>query len=516
MRNEHAGHDAHTPEVKGRDGGAKDHGGLDHGLPAPPARAALPEPGVGQLRRDAGATDPTTRDHAAMEHGATGHRAMEHGVAPLWTYYANLALGIWLLTGPAAFGYGSQAMVWSDLVSGALVVVLGTLALRPRCNTLARWALSFVGMWLLIAPLVFWERNPAAYASNTLVGTFVITFAILLSMPSKAHHEAMMQPGPEVPPGWSYNPSTWWQRAPIIALAFVGFFISRYLAAYQLGHIPTVWDPVFPDGTQRVLESDVSRAWPISDAGLGAVAYLIEVLMGFMGGKTRWRTMPWMVTFFGILVIPLGVTSIVLIIMQPLMVGAWCFLCLISALAMLLMVPLAVDEVVAMAQFMLQSRREGQPFWRTFWVGGTLRDVPAHENPREPHPGTPVRQQLAAMAWGVNVPWPLLVSALLGAWLMAAPSVFGLPLQAPASSSDQLVGALVVTIAVIAMGEVIRPVRFVNVLLGAWLLAAPWLLSGATPALTISDLAVGVALIGLSLSRGPVREQYGAWDRRIL
>jgi hypothetical protein len=27
--------------------------------------------------------------------------------------------------------------------------------------------------------------------------------------------------------------------------------------------------------------------------------------MGLMGSPARWRTMPWMVTFFGILVIPL-------------------------------------------------------------------------------------------------------------------------------------------------------------------------------------------------------------------
>ena len=33
---------------------------------------------------------------------------------------------------------------------------------------------------------------------------------------------------------------------------------------------------------------------------------------------------------------------------------------------------LAGDDVVAMSQFLLGARREGQPFWRTFWVGGTL------------------------------------------------------------------------------------------------------------------------------------------------
>lgn len=51
----------------------------------------------------------------------------------------------------------------------------------------------------------------------------------------------------------------------------------------------------------------MSHSLPVSDAGLGSLAYTIEFLMGYMGATSRWRTMPWMVTIFGILVIPLGV-----------------------------------------------------------------------------------------------------------------------------------------------------------------------------------------------------------------
>jgi hypothetical protein len=55
-----------------------------------------------------------------------------------------------------------------------------------------------------------------------------------------------------------------------------------------------------------------------------------------------------MVTFF-ILVVPLGGVSIFFIIIQPIMIGTYCTLCLIAALAMLIMIPLTLDEVVAMA-----------------------------------------------------------------------------------------------------------------------------------------------------------------------
>jgi hypothetical protein len=54
-------------------------------------------------------------------------------------------------------------------------------------------------------------------------------------------------------------------------------------------------DPFFGASTARIITSDLSRAWPIADAGLGAVSYLLEALSGLMGGKRRWRTMPWIV-----------------------------------------------------------------------------------------------------------------------------------------------------------------------------------------------------------------------------
>ena len=161
-------------------------------------------------------------------------------------------------------------MKWSDLISAVLIIVFGILSRQPRQGW-AQWANAGVGCWLLLAPLVFWA-HAAAYHTDTLIGALVIVFSVVLA---GAPGETQL-PGPEIPPGWSYNPSTWMQRAPVIAMALLGFYIARYLAAYQLGHITTVWDPFFKDGTRSILESDVSRAFPVSDAGLGAVSYLVE------------------------------------------------------------------------------------------------------------------------------------------------------------------------------------------------------------------------------------------------
>src|SRR5690606_2823066 len=113
------------------------------------------------------------------------------------------------------------------------------------------------------------------------------------------------------------------------------------------------------EGTRKVLDSAMSHAWPISDGGLGALAYTFEFLMGWMGSPSRWRTMPWMVAFFGILVIPLGLTHIFLVISQPVTVGAWCTMCLLAAVIMLPMIPLEVDEVFAMIQHLREAKKRG-------------------------------------------------------------------------------------------------------------------------------------------------------------
>jgi uncharacterized membrane protein len=436
----------------------------------------------------------------------------------IWRDFANITLGVWLMASPFTLGYRDAAMLWNDLASGAVIVMVGTLTLWPRFD-LARWALCCCGIWLLFAPLVFWTRDAGAYANDTLVGSLVIAFSVLIPMmPSHAHHEVMMTPGPDTPPGWSYNPSDWFQRGPIIAMAFVGFFLSRYLAAYQLGHVAYPWDPFFGDGTRRVLDSEVSKAWPISDAGLGAVSYMLEALSGLMGGRNRWRTMPWMVLMFGVLVIPLGVVSIILVILQPVAVGAWCTLCLITAAAMLIMIAPAIDEVVAMSQFLVGARREGKPFLRTFWVGGTLDQYRTGRPAESPATArwrhrSPIFRLIAALDLN-NVPWTLLVSAALGVWLMAAPTVLGT--SGRAADSHHIAGALVVTWAVIAFGEVARPARLLNVPLGLWIAAAPWLLTGANDVSRWTDLMVGALLIALSLHRGRIDEQFDSWNQYLI
>lgn len=457
----------------------------------------------------------------------------------LWVHYLVILLGAWLAASPFYFGafehhlfsatvmhvtadrglanpaLRSVQLGWSDVVSGLLVMAFGVMSLTPRLSG-AQWANAVIGVWLLFAPLIFWSPSAAVYTNDTLVGALVITFAILVPMMPGMSHEGMMDQS-DLPVGWSYCPSTYLQRLPIIALGAFGFFIARYLAAYQMGHIGAIPEPFFHgangfNGTEIIITSSVSKAWPIPDGGLGAVSYMFEVLMGVMGGRARWRTMPWMVAMFGIVVVPLGVISIYFIIIQPIVIGTYCSLCLLAALAMLLMIPLTLDELVAMGQFIGQSHRRGESLFRTFFMGGAS---PGSGRDSKPDFGSSWPGMTASALSGMTMPWMLIVSALLGIWMMLSRLIFGnVP---PLANSDHLVGALVVTVAVIAMAEVGRGLRFINVFFGAWLIVAPWILEGRTTAAAIAGTIAGLALIALSLPRGRVSsEHYGSWDRFVV
>jgi hypothetical protein len=171
----------------------------------------------------------------------------------------------------------------------------------------------------------------------------------------------------DIPPGWTYNPSTWGQRLPVIGLALSGFAIAAYLAAYQWDLIGTVWEPFFGDGSETILNSSVSDVLPIPDAALGMLGYLADAVTGAIGGKDRWRRMPWIVIIFGLAIGPLGAVSILLVVLQPVLYSTFCTLCLVSAAISLLMIPPAVDEVWASLQHVKRQREQGRSVWGTFW-----------------------------------------------------------------------------------------------------------------------------------------------------
>jgi uncharacterized membrane protein len=186
--------------------------------------------------------------------------------------------------------------------------------------------------------------------------------------------EQPLDPDKNVPDGWSDNPSAWAHRLPIVGAAAAGCGIAIYLALYQWRVISHVWEPFFTDptgryasGGERVLNSWLSRTLPVPDAFLGALGYFADVVASLIGGVSRWRTMPWIVLMLGVLVGSMGLAAVALVVIQPLVLHAWCSLCLASAGISLLIVPLTASEFLASLRHLRRQHRRGQSVWRAFW-----------------------------------------------------------------------------------------------------------------------------------------------------
>src|SRR3546814_1173913 len=85
----------------------------------------------------------------------------------------------------------------------------------------------------LFAPLIFWSPSAAQYNNNLLIGSAVIALSVLVPMMPGMSMAGMMDPK-NIPPGWTYSPSTDAQRLPIVAMGLIGLLTSRILTAYQL------------------------------------------------------------------------------------------------------------------------------------------------------------------------------------------------------------------------------------------------------------------------------------------
>jgi len=169
-----------------------------------------------------------------------------------------------------------------------------------------------LGLALLFAPLIFKAPSLTGFNAETFLGLFILGISLF----QRGQWEA--------------------KRAPIILLALSCFLITHYMAAFQLGYFPTVWEPFFTPGTRAVLTSNISKAFPISDAGLGSIFYGVEAIFALTG-----RTI-----LLSACMVVMAFATLGLLIMQPLVVGTWCTLCLITAFLMLLMILLSRKEML--------------------------------------------------------------------------------------------------------------------------------------------------------------------------
>jgi uncharacterized membrane protein len=146
------------------------------------------------------------------------------------------------------------------------------------------------------------------------------------------------------------NPSRLARRVPVAALALLGCGVSTYLALFQYRVINRVWDPLFGEGSRKCLTSSLSRALPVSDAAIGAVAYAFEAVVELSGRNDRWNTQPRRVLLVGATATTLALTGAVLTVSQPALSGTFCTLCLSSAAISFLVAAGVSGEVRAAAK----------------------------------------------------------------------------------------------------------------------------------------------------------------------
>jgi Vitamin K epoxide reductase family len=134
----------------------------------------------------------------------------------------------------------------------------------------------------------------------------------------------------------------------MLPLAAAGLLIAGYLTLVQLDVLAPAWDPLFgTPSTQRVLE----LTHPVPDAAAGVIAYATEIVLLL---TRRGRLV------LGVVLAAGAITSIVLIVIQPIVVGAWCALCLASATLSLGLLLLGhretIDALIALAFLLTPAR----------------------------------------------------------------------------------------------------------------------------------------------------------------
>jgi hypothetical protein len=184
-----------------------------------------------------------------------------------------------------------------------------------------------------------------------------------------------------VPPGWSHNPTSFARRALLAVLAGAGFLVALYLTLYQWDAW-SAWDPFFD--SSKVL--DLTE--PVPDALAGVLAYGAELLLLALGGRDRWRSLPWTCLALAAVLSAGAVVSIGLIIVQPTVAGEWCTLCLVSAAISLALFGLGVGEGVAAWQHIRRATEQGFSFGDAFWGRAAQASAASGEGAPPSRPGS--------------------------------------------------------------------------------------------------------------------------------
>jgi hypothetical protein len=99
------------------------------------------------------------------------------------------------------------------------------------------------------------------------------------------------------------------------------------------------------------------------------------------------------------------------------------------------------------------------------------------------------------------------VACLVGIWLMAAPAI--LNYHGPAQINDRICGPLIASIALIALWEVTRELRWLHAVVGFWLMSAPLVLHYIAWWTVVNSIVCSVILVISAVIPGAKNHSFG-------
>jgi hypothetical protein len=111
---------------------------------------------------------------------------------------------------------------------------------------------------------------------------------------------------------------------------------------------------------------------------------------------------------------------------------------------------------------------------------------------------------MSAAKFSLPKQWTDWATWLLGIWLLLSPVVLLFDFETPAMRNAVVVGALIIMAEVVELTIFRDWEEWINVALGAWLIASAWLLNITTPLARTNFVVVGLLVVALAL--------YEIWD----
>ena len=103
----------------------------------------------------------------------------------------GMITGAWLILAPAIIGFGSTGMVWSSVITGAVILAMAGLR-EYRLNMIwPDWVNMLAGVWAVLAPFVIAGTTTGAKWASVTAGLALLVFAtwsVEASIPATQSH----------------------------------------------------------------------------------------------------------------------------------------------------------------------------------------------------------------------------------------------------------------------------------------------------------------------------------------